>query len=244
MSRLYRTACIILPLIASALLANAAGGPKIEFDVTSFNCGTVIEGKTEKLNAVFNVKNTGDALLRLQSVRPGCGCTVVKYDTLVPAGKTAKISAQVNIKGFRSGHLSKSITVTSNAANDSLVKLTIEATVNSVIDITESYLTLDASYEKTPRTVVVASKKADLKVVRVSFKSNDNAGAVTTGQKDSTILIKHAWSRTDSTRSDGSRVFKLDLYMPAIENPVSGAFIITTNHPDKPEINMPGALNK
>jgi hypothetical protein len=244
MSRLYRIACFILPLVASGILAGAAKGPKIEFDVKTFNCGTVIEGKTEKLNAVFNVKNTGDSMVKIESVRPGCGCTVVKYDTLISPGTTAKISAQVNIKGFRSGSLSKSITVTSNAKNDSLVQLTVEATVMTVIDIKESYLTLDASYEKTPRTVFVASKKADLKVVRVSFKSNDNIGAVTTVQKDSTILIKHAWSRTDSTRSDGSRVFKLDLYMPAIENPVSGEFIIKTNHPDKPEINMPGALNK
>jgi hypothetical protein len=196
------------------------------------------------LNAVFNVKNTGDSMLKIENVRPGCGCTVVKYDTLVPPGKTAKISAQVNLKGFRSGPLSKSVTVTSNATNDSLVQLTIEATVMTVIDIKESYLTLDASYEKTPRTVLVASKKADLKVVRVSFKSNDNSLAAAGGRKDSTILIKHAWARTDSTRSDGSRVFTLDLYMPSIENSVSGAFIIRTNHPDKPEIDMPGALNK
>ena len=92
--------------------------PQIEFDSKTYNCGTVIEGKIEKITAVFVVKNTGDAVLKLESVRPSCGCTVVKFDSLIQPGKSTKIESVVNIQGQRSGQLSKSITVTSNAENE------------------------------------------------------------------------------------------------------------------------------
>jgi hypothetical protein len=113
--------------------------------------------------------------LKLENVRPGCGCTLVKYDTLVQPGKTAKIESQVNIKGYRSGAISKFITVTSNAENEPTVRLTIEATVQAIIDISESYLNLTASEEKVSRTIYLAAKKADLQVLRVSLKSDANS---------------------------------------------------------------------
>jgi hypothetical protein len=239
MFRLYRTALFILPLLASV----AFSGPKIEFDTKTFNCGTVIEGKTDKLNAVFVVKNTGDALLKLDGVRPGCGCTVVKYDTLVLPGKTAKIESQVNIAGYRSGPISKFITVTSNATNESSVRLTIEATVQAVIAVSESFLSLDASYLKAPRTIYLTSKKTDLKVSDVTFKSKDNSKSPT-WRSNLPLSIKHIWTPTDSIKIDGSRVFKLGVFMPNIENSISGDFIIKTNHPEKPETTLQGIINK
>jgi hypothetical protein len=238
---MYRTASSVVPLLASILFA--ATGPKIEFDAKNVNCGTVIEGKTDKLNAVFIVKNTGDALLKLDGVRPGCGCTVVKYDTLIPPGKTAKIESHVNIAGYRSGAISKFITVTSNATNEPSVRLTIEATVQAVIDVSESFLSLDGLYAKTPRTVYLTSKKKDLKVSEVSFKSKDNSKSPAR-QSDIPLSIKYIWTPTDSIRNDGSRVFKLGIFMPNIENSTSGDFIIKTNHPDKPEIDLQGTINR
>jgi len=242
MSRFCRYAFLILPLCSSVLFA-ATVGPKIEFDVTSFKCGTIIEGKTEKLNAVFNVKNTGDSLLKLESVRPGCGCTVVKYDSLIAPGKTAKIEAQVNIKGYRSGSITKSITVTSNAVKDHIVQLTIEATINSVIDISGTYINLIASGNATPRTMYLTSKKPDLRVLAVLFKSNENSG-VPLWQSGQANPVKFTYTRLDSTTADGGRVFKLDIYPPSIEKAVTGDFTITTNHPDRPEIGLPGTINK
>jgi hypothetical protein len=49
---------LFVPFMASTLLAV----PKIQFDTITFQCGSAIGGKTEKLNAAFVVKNTGDEL--------------------------------------------------------------------------------------------------------------------------------------------------------------------------------------
>lgn len=112
-------------VILASFVSHAA--PRIAFDSKIFDCGIVVEGKTEKINAVFVVKNTGDAALKLEKVRPGCGCTVVKYDSLIQPGKSTKIESAVNIKGYRSGPISKSITVTSNAENEPTVRLVPES---------------------------------------------------------------------------------------------------------------------
>lgn len=142
----FQTASLILSLLASSVFS----GPKIEFDTKSFDCGKVIEGKTDKLDAAFIVKNTGDAVLKLESVRPGCGCTVVNYDSLLQPGKTAKIESQVRINEYRAGPLFKSITVTSNAENEQTIHLTIKATIQAIIGISEDYIDLLAS-DTTPK---------------------------------------------------------------------------------------------
>jgi hypothetical protein len=88
MSRSHSLFSAIVLLSASAMFAS----PKIVIDKTSYQCGPVIEGKTEKLKAEFIVKNAGDAVLKINA-RPGCGCTVVKYDSLVQPGKTSTIES-------------------------------------------------------------------------------------------------------------------------------------------------------
>jgi hypothetical protein len=234
----FRNSAFILPIVVSSLLA----GSKIEFDAKVINCGTVLEGKTEKLNAVFMVKNTGDSLLKLESVRPGCGCTVVKFDSLVQPGKTAKIESQVNIKGFRSGDLSKTITVTSNAKNEPIVRLTITAKVQSVIDISETFLDLNSSNINFPRILTLSSKKSDLKISGVSFKANQVSGIAE--WQNIPLSLKFTWASTDSIRPDGSHVFKLEIYSLPIGELKYGEFTLKTNHADKPEIVLTGNINK
>jgi hypothetical protein len=239
MFRSYRHTAFILPFVVSTIFA----GPKIEFESKTFNSGIALEGKTEKIKASFIVKNVGDSVLKLENVRPGCGCTVVKYDTLIQPGKTVKIESEVNIKGYHSGKISKGITVTSNARNEPTVHLTIEATIQSIIDISETYLTFEVTNNSVPKSVFLSSKKTDLKVTEVSFKSGANPGAPD-WQSDLPLTIIHKWLPTDSTRSDGYRVYKLDLFAPETGKSASGEFIIKTNHPDKPEISLHGAINK
>jgi hypothetical protein len=239
MFRSARCYCFVLPFFASAILA----GPKIEFDVKTFDCGVAIEGKTEKLNAVFMVKNTGDSLLKITNVRPGCGCTVVKYDSLIEPGKSAKIESQVNIKNYHGGQISKFITVTSNAENEPSARLTIMANIKAVIDVSETYLNLDAKNVKTSHTVYLASKKQDLKILGISFKANGNS-EVPEWQSEIPLQIRYTFTSSDSTRTDSCRVFKLNLYAPDIDKANYGTITIRTNHPDKQEISIPCSISK
>jgi hypothetical protein len=239
MFRSCRHASFVLPLLTSVIFAS----PKIDFNTKTFNCGNVLEGKADKLEAVFIVKNTGDSLLKLVNVKPSCGCTVVKYDSLVQPGKTAKIESQVNIKGHSSGPISKFITVTSNAKNEPSVRLTIEATVVSVIECSETYLSLTTADAKSPKTISLASKMANLKVTTVSFKSEANPGTPD-WQAEVPLSIKYEWRPTDSIRPDGYRIFKLAVFSPGYDNSVNGRFIIKTNHPDKSELSLQGSIQK
>ena len=230
---------LLIPFIAVSLFA----GTKMEFDTKVFKCGNVIEGKTEKIYATFVVKNTGDSMLVLKNVRPGCGCTVVKYDSLIGAGKTAKIEAAVNIANYHSGSISKYITVTSNAENKDGERLTIEATIIPVIDVSETYINLDGGDTSKVKTVVLASKKADLKVTEVAFKTPSQPNTPE-WRAEIPLPLKYTWTPSDSIRADGYHVFKLTIYPPKEEKTINGEMVIKTNHPDKPEITINTAIVK
>ena len=237
---------ISFPFLVSALFSlPLSAGPVIQFDTTTFNCGTVIEGKTDKLNATFIVKNTGDAVLKIEKVRPGCGCTVVKYDSLINPGKTAKIESQVRIKGYHAGPLSKSIAVTSNASNTPNVRLYITAIIRSVVDIQERFISFNGN-DTAAKKLAVLSKKKDLNVSDVSFRANTDRNRKADGawQADTPLPVKFSWAPTDSTAADGFRVFNLTLSRPGIDTSCTGNFIIATNHPEIPKLTVAGALQK
>jgi hypothetical protein len=239
MSIVQRSAVMAVSLVVSSVLA----GPKIEFDTKAFKCGDVVEGKTQKLNATFNVKNTGDALLKLTSVRPGCGCTVVKFDSLIEPGKTAKIEAVVNIANYHSGQISKAITVTSNAENEANTRLTIEATVMAVIEVSESTINLDCSDTAKAKTVTLSSKKADLKVSEVMLKMPDGSNTPE-WRREIPMAVRYSWSATDSTRADGYHLYTLTLYPPKADKGGSGDITVKTNHPDKQELTIHAVIVK
>ncbi len=225
----------ILSIIASSLFA----GPKIEVEPKTFNCGTVLEGKVEKVDAVFIVKNTGDAPLKLETVRPGCGCTVVKFDSLVPPGKSIKLESQVNIKGYRSGNISKGITVNSNAENEPLVRLTITLKIKAAIGMSDTYLGLDSSNINSPKVLFLSSQKKNLMISDVSFKPNKD-GSSGAAWQNSPLTLKHKWIPTDSIDVDSNHVFRLEIYSSKKGKPMFGEFILKTNHLDKPEIVLTG----
>jgi hypothetical protein len=226
-------------LAVSALIPSVFAGPKIEFDTKTYKCGEVAEGMVEKLDAVFNIRNTGNAVLTIKNVRPGCGCTVVKYDTTVQPGKTAKIEAGVNIKGYRPGNISKTITVTSNAANDSVAKLSIEATIMAEIEVSESNLTLGGDDTASVKTITLTSRKKDLKVSEVFFRGDENPGRVSPEwKKELPLPFKYTLTPADSARPDGYFPFTLKITLQKFVAGEDGNLIIMTNHPGKPEISI------
>jgi hypothetical protein len=217
--------------------------PKIEFDTKTFRCDTVVEDQVEKISAVFKVTNTGDQPLKIETVRPGCGCTNVKFDSTVKPGKSSKISAEVTIKGYKAGTISKGITITSNAANEKDVRLTITATITSPVEMSDINVNFGGTDTATTRTITLVSKKHDLSVTGVSFK--ENAQGNTPGwQSELRLPITYKLVPLDSIRNDGARLFSLKLNAPKVEKSVSGVMVIATNHPEKPELSLQAYINK
>lgn len=94
--------------------------------------GTVPKG--EKLDAVFMIKNTGNADLQIISAKPGCGCTVADFDKVIKPGETGKVSAHVDTTNF-AGPIAKGVTVESNDPNNPTSQLTIHAVVKPYVEV-------------------------------------------------------------------------------------------------------------
>ncbi len=225
-------------------ISQSLSAPRIEFDTKIFQCGTFVEGKVDRIHASFVVKNSGDSVLRLESVRPGCGCTVVKYDTLIKPGKSAKIESAVNIKGYRSGPISKSITVTSNAENEPTVRLSIKATIQAPIELSESFLNFDSTRAGTPKIIILSTKKQDLRISALGFRHSETDGGTPEWQKDLSLTVKFNFTPLDSVRSDGYKNYKLEIFCPESGKPGLGTITIRTNHPDKKEIVVSSNIRK
>ncbi|MCX7727090.1 MAG: DUF1573 domain-containing protein [Chitinispirillaceae bacterium] len=227
-------------LLTICLLSMVVGGPKIEFDTKTYDCGTVWEGKTDKIKAIFTVKNTGDSVLKLESVRPGCGCTVVKFDSLIQPGSSAKIESEVNIKGYKAGPVSKGITVTSNAENEKTVRLTINVKIKAIIGSSEGYIELGKDTTKIKK-INLTSRKKDLRVSSLTFVSDEKEGAAP-WEQNLQIPLKYKYTPTDSMDADSNYVFFVEISPVKIENPKTGDFVFKTNHKEMPELKIRGRI--
>ncbi|MBK7943779.1 MAG: DUF1573 domain-containing protein [Flavobacteriales bacterium] len=103
-------AAVLLPFVLAA-----QSGPLIQIDKQVHDYGTIAQGANG--DCVFVVTNTGDAPLILTNCKGSCGCTVPKCDTepILP-GQKSSISVRYDTK--RTGPINKSVTISSNAANE------------------------------------------------------------------------------------------------------------------------------
>jgi hypothetical protein len=225
-----------LLVVAAAAVVSAA--PALKVDNTTYSGGNAAAGSV--LKAQFKLTNTGDAPLKIESVRPGCGCTVVAYDTVIAPGKSGFIRPEVNLKGFRPGHMSRGVTVTSNASNTPTLNLTIEADILAPVEVSENYLDFGNAAKL---TVLLTSAKADLKVSDIIFKPQQSGQNIPAWAAKTPLKVKYAFA-ADGKRDDGLNAYKLDINSPASggKEMIAGTFEITTNHPDKKDIAIDGQV--
>jgi hypothetical protein len=226
-------------LIALAAAAAVSAAPALKVDNTTYSGGKAAEGSV--LKAQFKLTNTGDAPLKIENVRPGCGCTVVAYDTVIQPGKSGYIRPAVNLKNFRPGLMSRYVDVTSNAENTPSVRLIIEATVVAPVEVSENYLDFGTASKL---TVLLTSAKADLKVSDIIFKPQQGGQNIPDWASNSPLKVKYAFAAADAKRDDGLKTYKLDINSPASggKEAIVGTFEITTNHPDRKDIAIDGQV--
>jgi hypothetical protein len=88
------------------------GGPKLNFDKTEHDFGTIAEG--DVVETVFNFTNTGKSELIILSAKGSCGCTVPEWpkEPIMP-GESGKIKVKFN--SYRKPNLQqKQITLVTN----------------------------------------------------------------------------------------------------------------------------------
>lgn len=121
----------------------ALAQPKLEIvGGDTYDWGDV-KPKDNPLKAKVMIKNAGDELLKIEKVKPTCGCTTapLSKDELSP-GETAELDITLRI-GSRPGSLSKSIRIMSNDSENETKYLRLKANVVYPLVTKPTYVKFD-----------------------------------------------------------------------------------------------------
>lgn len=122
-----------LAFLLAATLAVAADAPKLEFDLMEFDFGGASEG--DELAGKFAFRNTGNAVLNIDTPETSCGCTVASVKpTSVKPGESGEIDFKLDLTNVR-GSVKKTISVPSNDPEQPMVTLIISGEVKAVFEI-------------------------------------------------------------------------------------------------------------
>jgi len=112
--------CAVIPAFAQET------GAQINFETTTIDYGTIDNGSDGE--RVFNFTNSGNKDLIIQNVQSSCGCTIPKKpEGPIAPGESSEIIVKYDTK--RTGPFRKTITVTTNLEQNSIVALKIKGTV-------------------------------------------------------------------------------------------------------------------
>lgn len=135
MNRVFTTRTMIA-IVALTIVASVSALAQGQLEIVggdTYDWGTVAPGK---LQTVITVKNVGEQDLKINEVRPGCGCTVAPIDkNLLPPGEVGKISITLDVT-TRSGPVEKTVTITSTDTARPTRVLSLKANVRRAITCT------------------------------------------------------------------------------------------------------------
>ena len=114
----------------------------------------------------FVIQNKGTALLKIESVKTGWGCTAVSYPRQIPAGGEGKIVIKVDTSGYGGRTLTKTITVKTNTPGQPVFHLTVSGNVENFVTIVPKRVTLRGFFgDKIKSTVkIIPEKKYPFKI--------------------------------------------------------------------------------
>ena len=173
-------------LAAAILLARAASSqeapppkavppsvPKIQFASTVYEFGKALSGSIVQHAFVFT--NTGNALLVISNVTPGCGCTTAtNWTKEVEPGKTGVIDLQVNTAGYN-GPVIKTPSLTCNDPTQPTIGLIIRGTIWKPIDFMPSFAILNSIVGSTnPATTTVHITNNTEEIITLSAPESSN----------------------------------------------------------------------
>lgn len=110
--------------------------PKAEVPAPDHDFGDVWIGG--KLEHAYEIRNVGEVVLDITSVKPSCGCTLAgEYDKKIEPGKTGRIPVSMDSKKLH-GSFSKSVRVTTNDPANQNLNLTLKGNVKHYVNVEPS----------------------------------------------------------------------------------------------------------
>jgi len=121
---------LVLAILGLIVISNVSAqtktnniGPAIKFEKLSHDFGTIEESLAPAIYK-FRFTNEGDSPLLLQKVAGSCECTKPEYPTKpIMPGESEFITVGYKTSGHDGGSFSKTITVVTNAPQDSKTKI-------------------------------------------------------------------------------------------------------------------------
>jgi len=105
-----------------------AKAPRVEFNTTSYDFGSVTEGTPVQYD--FIIKNIGKSDLIIRKIKASCGCTTVTPSkSVLKPGESTELSASFRTSGY-SGRQGKTITVITNDPKNPTMILRMTGNVN------------------------------------------------------------------------------------------------------------------
>ena len=217
---------IALLLLSLSMAAPALAGPRAvpiepihDFDQAA---------KGDVLVHDFVIRNDGDAPLKIESVRPACGCTVADFDEVIAPGKTGRIHAEVDTTDFF-GPISKSIAVFTNDTENPKLQLVVRAKVMAYLNADPSYARfLYVQHEPTQPVsqLVWAEDSFPLEVLDVQINPDE--------RKPQKVDVEFRPATDEERRADVAGpqwIVDIHLREGATVGPLSEEVVVVTNHP-------------
>lgn len=163
------------------------GVPEIVIEEPEFSWGKALQG--DMITHAFVIKNTGEGLLRITQVKPGCGCTSKRFDREIAPGSTGEVVLTLDTTKLRGERVRKYATIYTNDPANAQVKVYMEGGVTQIV-VTEPMTVNMSGLAGDPLSGELILKRGadlDFTVERVVAKNNHlevlDQATVTPGQE-------------------------------------------------------------
>ncbi|MBL7991690.1 MAG: DUF1573 domain-containing protein [Candidatus Kapabacteria bacterium] len=205
--------------LALLMTATAYAQPKIEIKGgDTFDWGNVTD-ISKPLAGQVEIKNIGDKDLVITQAKPACGCTSEALErSNIKPGESTTLKFTVNV-GSASGQLMKSITISSNAAPDSVKVLFLKANIMRLMQVDQfvSFYPMYVGKESTGMAKIKFNGASPVKLLEF------------TGNNGLTIAKKAPITIPANTEIE----LPVKVVGPAQPGPFYGQVLVKTDHPDQ-----------
>jgi hypothetical protein len=217
----------VAAVVANMLLAAAAfGAPELTATESTYNFGTIPQGKQVPHN--FVIRNSGDAPLQIKEVNVSCGCTAAKPSaSLIEPGKSAEIQVVFDSTNF-TGKVQKSVTLVTNAGKARNFTFNLEGTIIEMLQFAPRQLNLGPVKPG-------AAKQAS---VTVTNRGGSSVKLLSATGTSNTLQIKAVIKKSE-IKSGETGSIELTITPRPDAKIMSGYLHILTDSPQKKEIIIP-----
>ncbi|MFW5959824.1 MAG: DUF1573 domain-containing protein [Chitinivibrionales bacterium] len=219
-------------------------GPKITIDKKKVDKGIINEAEAKTVNHTFKITNTGNEVLRIDKVRPGCGCTVADYDSEIAPGETGQLSQKTSVSQLHGSSFKKSINIYSNADNEKQTRVTVYGKIQRPINLSTNYIRMKPDKDSSATYLLqLSTTKEDLKVEEVKFipRKRKKKGD---WNVEKTQFSDFKLTKTGEKNKLGANKYNLSMeFYTDNSTRKFGEIVIATNHPDKKELKINGMID-